>query len=130
VGGGGQQLVHYFLIGFGRIVGQEGIHQFQIGRQPGQVHRHPAQQVFLVGRLVGLQSGPFHPLQDKVVDLILGPVLVFHLGQLGFFRRQEGPVVFVFGALSDPFFDQADLVLGEFEVGGGRRHDQVGVVGG
>ena len=71
----------------------------------------------------------FQAGEDKKIQGITGPRFEFHSGQRGAGGRLEGPMGFVFGALRDPAPDQFLLGFAECLVGGGGRHEVIGILG-
>src|SRR5581483_4451834 len=64
----------------------------------------------------------FEPLQDEEIDGIGRPGFRLHLWYAGPRGGDEGPVLFVFGALGDPAFENGLLRRRQMLVAAGRRH--------
>ena len=83
------------------------------GREANDIEVDAADEAvgFLNG--VGFEIGFFDVGEDKMIDGIGDPFLIGNLGRGGAGGFGEGPVIFVFGSLFDPFFKKGDLIVAE-----------------
>ena len=111
--------------GVGRFIGEIFFQQRRFRRQAGEVEGEAADELFARGGGAGGETGFLEAFGDQDVGGFCG------------LRRESGgaadllvgPVIFVFGALADPFFDQLFLPFRQDLVSIGRWHEFVLVVG-
>ena len=126
----GQQPVDQFFHRIGTAVGHERIDLFGRQRQACQIEREPAGERRPVG--LRLRGKPFRlePRQDETVDVVLRPGGILHRRQRRPLRRDIRPVRLVGGARCDPAFQDFHLLRRQSFARIGRRHHEVGIVGG
>ena len=73
----GEQAVHHFGEGVGRIVVDEGLHFFRCRQQAGKVERGAADQRDFVGRGRGVQTLLLQLRENEGIDIVSNPVPVF-----------------------------------------------------
>ena len=109
-------------------VGLEGRDLGRRRRQARQVEGCATKPGGRRGRRGRHESLGFELRQHEAVKRLAGPGRVGDLGHGRTFRRNEGPVLLVLGALGDPAADEFDLRRRDLAVGFGRRHLLVRIV--
>ena len=126
----GQQPIDQFFHRIGRTVGHEGVDLLGAQRQACQVEREATGERRPIG--LGLRGKPFRlePRQDETVDVVLRPGGVLHLRHRRPLRRDIRPVRLVGRARRNPAFQEVHLLRRQAFTRIGRRHHEVGIVGG
>ena len=126
----GQQTIDQFFHRIGTAVGHEGVDLLGAHRQACQIEREPAGERRPVGLRLRGKSFRLEPRQDETVDVVLRPGGVLHLRHRRPLRRDIRPVRLVGRARRNPTFQDFHLLRRQALTRIGRRHHEVGIIGG
>ena len=121
--GRGQHAVDHTLVGFGALVGEEGVKLLDRGRESPEVEADPADEHLSAGFGSRLEVFAFEVGQHEVVDRIFRPGRFPGRRKLRLPRCYICPVALPGGTALDPGADFLDLFRRQLLVGVRGRHD-------
>ena len=122
-----QQSIDQRLVGSRRWVVDEGVDLFGRRRQADQVEVQPPGQRVAIGLGRGCQACRLDPGQGKVIDRVARPGGISHRGQGCLHGGSKAQWDSYLAPCGDPGPQGLPLLVGQWLVGGGRRHLGLGI---